>query len=353
MDKNIFRQSILNWYNKHQRDLPWRQTRDPFKIWLSEVIMQQTRVNQGLPYYLRFDARFQNVRDLASASEEEVLQLWQGLGYYSRGRNLLYGARFILEEYDGSMPNTYKDLLSVKGIGKYTAAAIASIAYEEAVPCIDGNVYRVISRVFGVEDDLHYSAGQKKIQELCERLISEDFPGDYNQGVMEFGAIQCTPRKPDCIHCIFKENCYAFINNKQQSLPFKSKKVAKKGRFMNYVFFFHEGWVLMNKRSEKDIWQGLYDFYLLNAQDQVRDEEQVMTILKTLGENMNYMSYRDYRHVLSHQVIQARISRVEVTSKEMLVELQNKTELLQFSINELRDLPKPVLINKYLNDEIF
>ena len=315
--------------------------------------MQQTRVSQGLPYYAKFTERFKNVRELAESTEEEVLSMWQGLGYYSRGRNLLHGARYIVEEFQGNMPASYNELIKVKGIGNYTASAIASIAFGERVACVDGNVYRVISRVFGIEEDLAYSAGQKKVQELSQSLIPGDRPGDYNQAVMEFGALQCTPKNPDCESCIFREGCYANLNAAQQRLPFKSWKTQKKERYLNYMMFSHEGEVLMRRRPEGDIWQGLHDFYEFDDWKALGNEEEMMNGLASLNPTGSFMGSRDYRHILSHQEIHARIAHMELESIEELDRISMETGLKKFGIKELPSVAKPVLINKYLNDEIF
>jgi A/G-specific adenine glycosylase len=353
LNRQLFTKQILDWYYKNKRELPWRNTRDPFKIWLSEVIMQQTRVSQGLPYFRKFDDRFSTVKELAESSEEEVLQLWQGLGYYSRGRNLLEGAKMIMDGFNGQMPGSYEELLKVKGIGKYTGAAIASIAYNEPVACVDGNVSRVLSRVFGIEDDLAFSSGQKKIYDLAQDLVSREDPGGYNQAVMEFGALQCTPRKPACMECIFQENCFARIHKKQKSLPYKSRKIRKTDRFIDYVLFTTKEKYLLKKREGNGIWEGLYDFYALPENGENRDEEGLAACLAGMQLPMTYISSRDYRHILSHQNLITRITRIKLNSLEDLEKVAYQTKTRPFSKLEMSRLPKPVLINKYLNDEIF
>ena len=217
--------------------MPWRNTIDPYHIWLSEIILQQTRVAQGLPYYERFIATFPTVQDLAAASQEEVLKLWQGLGYYSRGRNLHETAQYITQELGGKFPGTYKELLKLKGVGDYTASAIASISFNEVSAVVDGNVYRVLSRVYGIETAINSTAGQKEFKQLAQELIDTKQPATFNQAIMEFGAIQCKPQNPYCLHCIFQEQCVAFRTNKIAVLPVKLKKTKVKKRFLNYLVF--------------------------------------------------------------------------------------------------------------------
>ncbi|MFP4091343.1 MAG: A/G-specific adenine glycosylase, partial [Cyclobacteriaceae bacterium] len=213
MESQDFAERIIGWYHHHKRDLPWRHSRDPYIIWLSEIILQQTRVVQGLPYFMRFAEAFPTVYDLASASQQEVLRLWQGLGYYSRARNMHACARLIVEQHNGVFPLHYQELLQLKGVGPYTAAAIASFAYNETVAVLDGNVFRVLARVFGVEDDISSGQGQKRFQALAAQLVPEGKAGEYNQAIMEFGALQCTPQSPACLLCPLSEICYAFHHN--------------------------------------------------------------------------------------------------------------------------------------------
>ena len=263
--KDLFANKLISWYQDNQRDLPWRHTRDPYKIWLSEVILQQTRVSQGLPYYQSFVAHFPEVFDLANATEQQVLRLWQGLGYYSRGRNLLKCARMVVEELDGKFPNNYMQLLELPGIGEYTAAAIASIAFKEAVPVVDGNVFRVVSRVLGISDDIAVASSRKVFFNYSKQLMMDAPPDLYNQAVMEFGALHCTPKQPKCDSCPLSLTCYAFQNSRQHQFPVKSKKVKVRNRDFYYLVIKSGASYLLNKRASGDIWQGLYDFYLIEG----------------------------------------------------------------------------------------
>ena len=233
-----FAPTLEEWYLRHKRDLPWRHTTDPYRIWLSEIILQQTRVAQGLPYYLRFIDAYPTLADLALAEEQELLRLWQGLGYYSRARNLHQTAKHIHHELAGEFPGTYRSLLTLKGIGAYTAAAVASFAYGERVPVVDGNVYRVLARVFGIDEDILSTGAKKTFATLATRLITDAIdPATYNQAIMEFGAIQCTPVAPDCLICPLQQQCVAYLTGRQRELPVKKKKAAVRERFLSLPRF--------------------------------------------------------------------------------------------------------------------
>src|SRR5690349_7153792 len=230
MDNRYFSEKVVKWYEKNKRDLPWRETRDPYKIWLSEIILQQTRVSQGMPYYLRFIEKFPTVAALASASEQEVLRLWQGLGYYTRARNLHKCAKKVATDYKSVFPYSFDELKKLPGIGDYTAAAIASIAYQEPVAVVDGNVFRVLSRVFGIETEINSPKGKKDFTQLANELISKKHPEKHNQAMMEFGALYCTPKNPSCTDCVFSSQCFAFKKNLQLVLPVKTKNKAARKR---------------------------------------------------------------------------------------------------------------------------
>lgn len=261
-----FSDHLLNWYAKNKRELPWRSSVDPYRIWLSEIILQQTRIAQGIPYYERFVNAFPTVHDMAGASEAEVLKLWQGLGYYSRARNLLATARNVSRERGGEFPNTYKGLLELKGVGPYTAAAIASICFQEAVPVVDGNVYRVLSRYFGEDTPIDTSSGQQRFRALAREVMAPDEIRDYNQAIMEFGAMQCTPRKPDCDTCPLADSCVALGTQRIDSLPVKAgKTVVRKRNFHYLVPVDKNGNTWMEPRTTSGIWQGLYQFPLLEV----------------------------------------------------------------------------------------
>ncbi len=353
---NNFSESIIYWYQKHKRDLPWRHTRDPYLIWMSEIILQQTRVNQGLPYYYKFVEAFPTVFDLAKASEQEVLRLWQGLGYYSRARNLHHCAKIIVALYGGEFPGNYQSLLQLKGIGAYTAAAIASFAYNETVAVVDGNVYRVLSRVFGIKDDILSSQGQKKFQKLANKLVPEGTADEYNQAIMEFGALQCTPRNPACLLCPLNTMCYAYQSGEQQSLPVKIKKVKVKQRYLSYVIFREGEKIYMKERISKDIWQGLYDFYLIESENEVEDialleDPLVKDFLATPTSTVEMSAL--YKHQLTHQQLFVRFFTVMIGENSLANSLLTENGLSAYTIEEVKGLPKPILIDNYLSEVIF
>lgn len=302
-----FSKLLINWYLQNKRNLPWRETTNPYSIWLSEIILQQTRVAQGLPYYVRFIEEFPTVFDLANASEFEVLKLWQGLGYYSRARNLHATAKHIAFELNGVFPNNYKELQTLKGVGEYTAAAIASFAYGEIVPVVDGNVFRVLSRIYGVYDDISINSSKKIFQELASKLISKTEPAFFNQAIMEFGAIQCVPKNPDCETCIFKTSCYAFKNNLVATFPVKTKKIKVAKKYFNYLIFrdAHENFLLF-KRTGKGIWENLHEFYLLEKEKSINTAEMLIKLKSFQFENSFPKSIvlkndKVILHKLSHQ----------------------------------------------------
>lgn len=323
--------------------MPWRNTTNPYHIWLSEIILQQTRVAQGLPYYERFVATFPRVQDLAAASQEEVLKLWQGLGYYSRGRNLHETAQYITQELGGTFPSTYKDLLRLKGVGDYTASAIASISFNEATAVVDGNVYRVLSRVYGIETPINSTSGQKEFKQLAQELIDPEQPATFNQAIMEFGAIQCKPQNPYCLHCIFQQRCVAFRTNKIAELPVKLKKTKVKKRFLNYlVFISSDQKTLMHQRTGKGIWQGLYEFPFIEMDG---DEERFRksALLKKELEQHTVLSLEKHNekpiiHKLSHQHLYTTFWVVHV----------KKLGDHAMAITAVKALPVPILIANFV-----
>lgn len=301
-----FAQKILNWYHENQRDLPWRRTRDPYKVWLSEIILQQTRVVQGMPYYLRFVDAFPTVQDLAKAPEEQVLKLWQGLGYYSRARNLHATAKIVANNFDGQFPNTYKELKSLKGVGDYTASAIASFCFDAPEPVVDGNVYRVLSRYFGVDIPINSTKGIKYFKELAREVMDSGNIRDYNQGIMEFGAVQCAPKKPHCLLCPLQESCVAVKDGKVSELPLKLNKTKVKNRYFNYVIPIDpENNTILEQRTAKGIWQNLYQFPLVESDKNLKAEE-LKLLIQGNGQLPEYESLSLYNnetivHKLSHQ----------------------------------------------------
>ena len=261
-----FSQKLLKWYKINQRNLPWRDVDDPYKIWLSEIILQQTRVQQGMPYYEKFILTFPTVYDLAKASEDEILKLWEGLGYYSRARNMHFTAKYIVEELHGKFPNNYADLLKLKGVGNYTAAAIASFAFKEAVAAVDGNVYRVLARIFGIKDDIMSNQAKKIFQSLANELIPKNQPDIFNQAMMDLGSMVCKPKQPLCETCFMQEECFAFRHDEIVNLPVKSKKIKVKKRFFHFLLLENaDKNIVIEQRSDNDIWKNLYQFPLIET----------------------------------------------------------------------------------------
>jgi len=342
--------ALLAWYPRHRRDLPWRHTRDPYAIWLSEVILQQTRVAQGLPYYETFLAAYPTVQDLAAAPEAEVLRYWQGLGYYSRARNMHHTAQQVVNEYNGQFPGTYAGLLQLRGVGPYTAAAIASFAFDEAVAVLDGNVYRVLARLFGLHADIAAPSSRKEFQALADRHIPAAAPADFNQAIMEFGAIQCTPAKPDCLFCPLQQQCWAFQHGQVALLPVKSKAKAARTRYFHYFVLRYEGQTYLRERREKDIWQGLYDFALAETPTTELAPAELMRHLDALGAQLDTRRVAEpsatYRHILSHQKLEVRFHPLILTAPLPDVTLRD-LGLRAYSKDEIEALPKPTLIVNY------
>lgn len=307
---------LIPWYNTYHRDLPWRLTQDPYFIWLSEVILQQTRVDQGMKYYLKFTAHYPTVSDLAKASEDEVLKHWQGLGYYSRARNMHTAARFIYEELDGVFPSTYEGIRALKGVGDYTAAAIASFAYNLPHAVVDGNVYRVLARIFGIDTPINSTAGKKEFQQLADQLLDDHSPGSFNQAMMEFGALQCVPRNPDCSVCPVADQCEAKATNHIGKLPVKLGKTKQRDRYFHYIVPQLAQHTFLQKRTAKDIWQNLFEFPLLEFPEAV-DEQQVLkhSQWEDLFAGSTYTISATIpfkKHILSHQRIHATFWRIEL-----------------------------------------
>jgi len=313
-----FTNSLTQWYLQNKRNLPWRNTANPYPIWLSEIMLQQTRVAQGTPYFLSFMAAFPTVFDLAKADEEQVLKLWQGLGYYSRARNLHKTAQYVASELSGVFPNTYKDLLKLKGVGEYTAAAIASFSYNEPVPVVDGNVFRVLSRYFDVETDIAAASAKKEFAALAFELMPKDNPALFNQAIMEFGALQCVPKSPNCGICVFNSSCAALQKKKVDQLPVNSKKLKVRNRFFNYLVVSDDNEnTIIQKRIAKGIWQNLYEFPLIET-DAEKDFDYISTSIQDeFFKNNDLISVDECNgksviHKLSHQHLHIKFWKVKV-----------------------------------------
>lgn len=348
-----FASALLDWYPRHRRDLPWRHTRDPYAIWLSEVILQQTRVKQGLPYYLDFITSYPTVHELAAAPQDEVLRHWQGLGYYSRARNMHHTAQQVVQEFGGQFPGSYAELLKLRGVGQYTAAAIASFAYDEQVAVLDGNVYRVLARVFGLTQDIAAPSSRKVFQQLADTLIPAEHPAEFNQAIMEFGAIQCTPAKPDCLFCPLQSQCYAFQHGMVQELPVKSKAKAARTRYFHYLVLRHEDTLYLRKRGPKDIWEGLYDFALHEADSAELPAPVLLAAVESLGGQLATgvaeEPVHSLRHVLSHQKVEAKFHAVPL-AEPLGPAVLAKAGLAPYRAAEIENLPKPVLITNYISN---
>lgn len=348
-----FSKTLQTWYLNNKRDLPWRNCTDPYKIWLSEVILQQTRVNQGLPYYIKFVEQYPTVQDLANAEEEAVLKLWQGLGYYSRARNLHAAAKMVLEKFDGVFPNTFANLIQLKGVGQYTASAIASFSNKETVAVVDGNVYRVIARIFGIFTPINSTEGIKEFQALANTLLDNEMPDIHNQAIMEFGALQCTPKKPNCMYCPFYKECYAYQNAALDQLPEKIKKTKITTKHLNYILVENNLEILISKRSGKGIWQHLYEFPLIESSKAITATTLGSKIQELFNladiPSITLIHINDKAHKLSHQHLFASFWKISIPKKDFALLKEN---YIATSKNEIYKYPIPVLISNFLKLEL-
>jgi len=344
---DTFSKKIHRWYNTNKRDLPWRNTKNPYFIWISEIILQQTRIAQGTNYYHRFIKTYPTVSDLAKAHEDEVLKLWQGLGYYSRARNLHATAKIIVQVYNSEFPNDYKHIIKLKGIGPYTAAAIASIAFDLPYPAVDGNIYRVLSRYFGIETPIDSSDGKKQFQELAEELILNNSPGMHNQAFMEFGALQCVPKSPNCNLCPVFETCWAFQHKKIEQLPVKSKKTAQRKRFFYYYIIDDGNHIYINKRTANDIWKNLFELPLLETEEELSDENLIQKAIPFInGQPFNIkLVSTQKKHVLSHQIIHSKLIYVEVNP-----DVDITTQLIRVNKKDIYKFAVPRLIEHFFEE---
>lgn len=345
MTKKI-RQILKEWYFTNKRDLPWRETSDPYKIWISEIVLQQTHVNQGIDYYIRFIERFPDVKTLADASEDEVLKYWQGLGYYSRARNLHKASKQIMANFGGKFPTTFDDVLSLSGIGTYTASAICSFAYNQNYAVLDGNVFRVLSRLFAISTPINTNAGQKEFSQWAENLLDKTNSHTHNQAIMEFGALQCVPANPNCADCPLKEHCKAHALNIVSNLPIKQGKTAVSDRYFNYFFITNNEYTYLQKRTKKDIWQNLYEFPLIETEEH-KELENLMEReeFKHLFTDIQNIEISNLlfqtKHILSHRRIFATFYSVKISEENNHFQSFSKlkiSEIEKFAVSRLTEI---------------
>jgi A/G-specific adenine glycosylase len=335
---------LLSWYQVHKRDLPWRNTQDPYIIWLSEIILQQTRVVQGMPYFLKFAQTYPRVHDLAQANQEEILKLWQGLGYYSRARNMHLTANIVAQQHNGQFPKSYSELIQLKGIGTYTAAAIASFAYNEPVAVLDGNVFRVLSRLYAQAEPINSGTGKRIFTELAEQFLNKKFPGEHNQALMELGSLVCTPQNPLCFDCPLSNNCQAFLTGTQSRFPVKIQKRRPTTRYFNFFIVKRKNEIAFLKRNGKDIWHNLFQLPLIETFD-IIDFSTPKNLLKSAPwfkpKNLPRLVY-ETKHLLTHQHIEAKFFEIDLNKTDMdLI----KAEWIP--IETYKKLPIPRLIEKF------
>lgn len=335
-----FTHKLLDWYAIYQRKLPWRETNNPYEVWISEIMLQQTRVDQALPFYQRFMQRFPDVKSLASAPESDVLKLWQGLGYYSRARNLRKAALKICDEFQGNFPSTYQELKQLPGVGDYTASAIASFCFNEQTPVLDGNVYRVVFRYFGIEEIPGTTAAFKTAKTKLKRLIEDAPPAEFNQAIMEFGALQCVPKQPDCSTCVLNASCVAVNTNRVELLPVKKKAAPKKHWTITYLVYIDDGRFCWQQNAHDGIWKGLFTFPVLET---LLEEDSSMVELKKKIklpiESLRLFYPKPVIHILSHRRIEAQFALINFDERAF-----KKASI------HAQTLPMPVLMQRFLND---
>ncbi len=340
-----FSNHLVDWYLHNKRNLPWRKTKNPYHIWLSEIILQQTRVDQGMAYYFKFVEAFPTIFDLAAASEETVLKLWQGLGYYSRARNLHFSAKYVVDNLQGEFPSTYKELLKLKGVGDYTASAIASICFNEPTAVVDGNVYRVLARYFGIDTPINSSKGIKEFKLLAQELINTNIPGTHNQAIMEFGARMCKPQNPDCSTCPLGTSCVALSKNTIKILPKKEKTIKIKKRYFNYLVIQAKDNTTHLEKREKGIWLNMYQFPLIETDKPINQQELI--------EHETFNDLFDFENVtikLHTKVVKPhKLSHQHIYTKFWIIKTPNSLKF-SHSWNNIKKYPVPVLIDNFLNE---
>ncbi|MEP7373640.1 MAG: A/G-specific adenine glycosylase [Chitinophagaceae bacterium] len=349
-NKKQFAALLLKWNREHNyRQMPWKGEKDPYKIWLSEIILQQTRVEQGWEYYNRFVKRFPDIHKLAKAKDQVIFKLWEGLGYYSRCRNLIAAARYISKELEGKFPSTYEEIMALKGVGPYTASAISSFAFNLPHAVVDGNVFRVLSRVFGIAKPIDSTDGKKYFTQLANELLDKKQPGIYNQAIMDFGAVVCKPAAPLCSACRLNKTCIAFLNKKINELPVKEKRISIKKRWFYYLVIEHENQIAIQQRTGKDIWNQLYEFPMME-----KEEETSIEAILQEAEKSGLLSKKKYEMIatsplfkqqLSHQLIAGQFIKIKLKKKDII-----KIEMLWVKINQLKKFAFPKFINQYFDN---
>lgn len=349
--KEQFSKLLLQWNKqKNKRQMPWKGEKDPYKIWLSEIILQQTRVEQGLAYYHRFIETFPEIHQLAKAPDSKIFKLWEGLGYYTRCRNLIATARYISNDLKGKFPATYEEIKELRGIGPYTAAAISSFAFNLPHAVVDGNVFRVLARVFGISKPIDSTEGKKYFTQLANEILDKKKPGVYNQAIMDFGAVVCKPVGPLCEGCVFNKNCFAFLHNKINGLPVKEKKISIRKRWFYYLVIGHENKIAIRQRTSKDIWQQLYEFPVVET----NKEEEIKQILMQ-AEKLNFLQKKGheiiavsplFKQQLSHQLIAGQFIKIKWKKKLSLGD-----DMIWVTKKEMKKFAFPKFINQYLESD--
>lgn len=349
--KKFFTTTLLHWNTvENKRQMPWKEEKDPYKIWISEIILQQTRVNQGTDYYNRFIQYFPDVKSLATAPEKKIYKLWEGLGYYTRCKNLIQTAKFIYYNLGGNFPEKYEDILSLKGIGNYTASAIASFAFNQRYAVLDANVFRVLARFFGIALSINLSEGKRFYGELSQLLLDKKNPGAYNQAIMDFGAVVCRPSLPLCTECVLRTKCFAFRNTKVNELPVKTKVNKQKARFFNYIIVEYKNRFYIRKRTEKDIWQNLYEFILIETESPSKEKEifaheKFISFFDDQEFKIKFVS-KVLPQKLTHQIIHGQFFHFTI-----LKPLKNRGKYFLASEEEIKLLPFPKLITSFFTDK--
>ena len=345
-----FRNLLITWFQQNKRNLPWRTNQIPYFVWISEIILQQTRVERGIACYIRFIERFPDINSLAQASEQDVLVLWQGLGYYSRARNLHFASRQIMNEYNGVFPGSYEQIRKLKGIGDYTASAIASISFGLPHPVIDGNVYRVLSRIFGISTPIDSTQGKKEFARLAGTLLDREDPGNFNEAIMEFGALQCKPQNPLCSSCPFEHRCEALLNNQIDQLPVKSKQPVQRNRYLSYLFIRYGEEFYLQKREQEDIWKNMYQFPLIESNIDCSEKEVVLSKeFKSVFKNINPVILSvspPIIHKLSHQKLHIQFLNIRVEKPI------SNNKYFSITPEKMSLFPFPNPINNHLKKEI-